>query len=106
LEIVYPPVSILAEPSVAWVDTNVARRQSAADAKAYLEFLYTAPAQETIAKYGYRPIDPEILRKHAAQLPNIHLFPVTLLAKDWDDAQQRFFAENGIFDQIYKPGVK
>jgi sulfate/thiosulfate transport system substrate-binding protein len=106
LEVVYPPVSILAEPSVAWVDSNVSRRQSAADAKAYLEFLYTAPAQETIAKYGYRPIDPEILKKHAAQFPNIDLFPVTLLAKDWDDAQQKFFAENGIFDQIYKPGVR
>jgi sulfate/thiosulfate transport system substrate-binding protein len=106
LKIVYPPVSILAEPSVAWVDSNVARRQSGADAKAYLEFLYTAPAQEAISKYGYRPIDPEILKKHSAQFPNIDLFPVTLLAKDWDDAQQKFFAENGIFDQIYKPGVR
>src|SRR6204780_3562129 len=43
LEIVYPPISILAEPSVAWVDSNVARHQNAADAKAYLEFLYTDP---------------------------------------------------------------
>jgi sulfate/thiosulfate transport system substrate-binding protein len=106
LVIVYPPVSILAEPSVAWVDSNVARRQNSADAKAYLEFLYSAPAQETIAKHGYRPIDSEILKKHAAQFPNIDLFPVTLLAKDWDDAQQKFFAENGIFDQIYKPQAK
>jgi sulfate/thiosulfate transport system substrate-binding protein len=106
LEIVYPPVSILAEPSVARVDSNVSRRQSGAEAKAYLEFLYTDPAQETNAKYGYRPINAEVLKKHAAQFPHIELFPVTLLAKDWDDAQQKFFAENGIFDQIYKPGVK
>jgi sulfate/thiosulfate-binding protein len=106
LEIAYPPVSILAEPSVAWVDSNVSRRQSAQEAKAYLEFLYTDPAQETIAKYGYRPINVEILKKHAAEFQHIDLFPVTLLAKDWDDAQQKFFAENGIFDQIYKPGTK
>lgn len=106
LEIVYPPVSILAEPSVAWVDSNVARHQNAADARAYLEFLYTDPAQETIAKYGYRPINPEILKRHAAQFPHIDLFPITLFAKDWDDAQQKFFAENGIFDQVYKPGAK
>jgi sulfate/thiosulfate transport system substrate-binding protein len=103
LEIVYPPVSILAEPSVTWVDSNVSRKRSAADAKAYLEFLYTAPAQETVAKYGYRPIDPEILKKHVSQFPKLDLFPVTLLAKDWDDAQLKFFGENGIFDQIYKP---
>jgi sulfate/thiosulfate-binding protein len=106
LEIAYPPVSILAEPSVAWVDSNVSRRQSAQEAKAYLEFLYTDPAQETIAKYGYRPINVEILKKHAAEFQHIDLFPLTLLAKDWDDAQQKFFAENGIFDQIYKPGTK
>jgi sulfate/thiosulfate transport system substrate-binding protein len=106
LQIVYPPVSILAEPSVAWVDSNVSRRQSVAEARAYLQFLYTDPAQETIAKYGYRPINVEILKKHAAQFPHIDLFPVTLVAKNWDDAQQKFFAENGIFDQIYKPVVK
>jgi sulfate transport system substrate-binding protein len=106
LEIVYPPVSILAEPSVAWVDSNVARRHTADYARAYLEFLYTAPAQETLAKYGYRPIDTEILKKHANRFPNLDLFPVTILAKDWDDAQQKFFAENGIFDVIYKPKAK
>src|SRR6202167_3634405 len=76
LEIAYPPVSILAEPSVAWVDSNVSRRQSAQEAKAYLEFLYTDPAQETIAKYGYRPINVEILKKHAAEFQHIDLFPV------------------------------
>jgi sulfate transport system substrate-binding protein len=28
---------------------------------------------------------------------------VTILAKDWDDARQKFFADNGVFDVIYKP---
>jgi sulfate transport system substrate-binding protein len=88
------------------VDGNVSRRKTTASARAYLEFLYTAPAQETMAKYGYRPIDPEILKKHADRLPKIDLFPVTILAKDWDDAQQKFFAENGIFDVVYKPKAK
>jgi len=103
LEIVYPPVSILAQPCVAWVDGNIARRHTAAYARAYLEFLYTPTAQETIARFGYRPIDPGILQRHADRLPKIDLFPVTILAKDWDDAQQKFFAENGIFDLIYRP---
>jgi len=103
LEIVYPPVSIVAEPSVAWVDKNTAHKQTTDDAKAYLEYLYTDAAQETIAKYGYRPINPAILKKHAGQFPKIDLFPVTILAKDWDDAQQKFFAENGVFDIVYKP---
>ena len=101
VEIVYPPVSIRAEPSVAWVDLNVARRKTEAYAKAYLEFLYTDQAQEAIAQHGYRPINPEILKRHADRLPQIDLFAVTILAKDWDDAQQKFFADNGIFDVIH-----
>jgi len=104
LEIVYPPVSIRAEPSVAWVDANVARRKTEAYAKAYLEYLYTDQAQETIAQHGYRPINPEVLKRHADRLPNIDLFPVTILAKDWDEAQEKFFAANGIFDVIH-PGA-
>jgi sulfate/thiosulfate transport system substrate-binding protein len=106
LDIVYPPVSIRAEPSVAWVDANVARRKTEAYAKAYLEFLYTDQAQEAIALHGYRPINLEILKKHADRLPQIDLFPVTILAKDWDEAQQKFFADNGIFDVIHPSRAK
>jgi sulfate/thiosulfate-binding protein len=106
LEIVYPPVSIRAEPSVAWVDANIARRKTEAPAKAYLEFLYTDQAQEIIARHGYRPINAAILKKHADRLPPIDLFPVTILAKDWDDAQQKFFAENGVFTVIQQAKAK
>jgi sulfate/thiosulfate transport system substrate-binding protein len=106
LEVVYPPVSILAEPYVAWVDTNVARHKTLADAKAYLEFLFTDEAQDTIAQFGYRPVKQEQLAKFASRLPPITLFPVTAIAKDWDDAQQKFFGENGIIDTVYVPKPK
>jgi sulfate/thiosulfate transport system substrate-binding protein len=106
LEIVYPPVSIRAEPSVAWVDANVARRKTETYAKAYLEFLFTDQAQESIAQHGYRPINLEILKKHANRLPQIDLFPVTILAKNWDEAQQKFFADAGIFDAIHSGQAK
>ena len=103
LEIVYPPVSIRAEPSIAWVDANVSQRKTEAYAKAYLQFLYTDQAQETMAKHGYRPINPDALKRYANRFPTIDLFPVTLIAKDWDEAQSKFFSDNGIFDMIYKP---
>ncbi len=103
LEIVYPPISIQAEPSITWVDANVTRHGSEAEAKAYLQFLYSSEAQEIIAQHGYRPIDPETLNKHAKRLPPIELFSIKAIAKDWDDAQQKFFAENGVFDGIYTP---
>jgi len=60
LQIVYPPVSILAEPYVAWVDANVARDGTLAIAQAYLQFLFTDQAQATIARHGYRPYKQSI----------------------------------------------
>ncbi|HEY1841783.1 MAG TPA: sulfate ABC transporter substrate-binding protein [Mycobacterium sp.] len=100
LEIVYPPVSIRAEPAVAWVDANLENKKIATYAKAYLEYLYTDAAQETIAQYGYRPLKPEILDRHKDRLPAIELFPISAIAKDWFDAREKFFGSNGIYDVV------
>jgi sulfate/thiosulfate transport system substrate-binding protein len=103
LELVYPKVSILAEPVVAWVDANVVKNKTEVPARAYLEFLFTDAAQEIIAKYGYRPYKPDILKLHRDRFPELNLFPITAIAKDWEDAQQRFFADNGIIETVYRP---
>jgi sulfate transport system substrate-binding protein len=102
LQIVYPPISILAEPYVAWVDANVRRRGTLEVARSYLEFLFSHAAQQIIADLGYRPSEPSIVRTTGSPLPAIILFPITAIARDWDDAQERFFAENGIIDVIMK----
>src|SRR6185369_8220284 len=73
LEIVVPPISVLAEPQVAWVDANVKRKGTAAAAKAYLEFLYTPEAQTIIAKNFYRPIDAAVKERYAKEFPDIKL---------------------------------
>ena len=104
LEIVYPPISILAEPPVAVVDANVERRHTRAAAEAYLQFLYTDAAQEIIAANFYRPINAEILRRHAATFPDIRLFAVTTIATDWTDAYAKFFDDGALFDSIYGAG--
>ncbi len=102
LEVIYPPLSIRAEPHVAVVDANVDRRGTRAVAESYLQYLYTAEAQEIIARHHYRPIDPAVRKKHAAELPEIELFPITAVARDWDNAQAKFFADGAIFDSIYQ----
>jgi sulfate/thiosulfate-binding protein len=102
-EIVYPPVSIRAEPAVAWVDSNVTDPKVAAHAKAYLSYLFTDAAQELMAQQGYRPFKPEILAKYANRLPGLELFPITALANDWADAREKFFGDNGIFDTVSAP---
>jgi sulfate/thiosulfate transport system substrate-binding protein len=69
LQLVYPPVSILAEPYVAWVDANVARNGTAAAARAYLVFLFSDRAQLTMAHLGYRPYKQQILRRQVCTCP-------------------------------------
>jgi sulfate transport system substrate-binding protein len=105
LELVYPSASIRAEPFVAVVDANVRRKGTQAAAEAYLTFLYTEEAQNILARHFYRPIEPSVLRKYPA-LREITLFPITTLAANWDEAQQRFFAEGGVFDEIYRAARK
>jgi sulfate/thiosulfate transport system substrate-binding protein len=103
LEIIYPPNSIRAEPYVAVVDVNAERKGTQAVAEAYLKFLYTDAGQETIARHFYRPINEAVLAKHGDVFPKVDLFPVTAVAPSWDAAQQKFFADGGVFDAIYKP---
>lgn len=104
LEIVYPPISILAEPHVAVVDANASRHGTADAARAYLEFLYTPEGQEIIANNHYRPTTAEAQAKFGSKFPAIKLFPVTAVAKDWTDANNKFFATGAVFDAIYTPG--
>jgi ABC-type sulfate transport system substrate-binding protein len=105
LEIVYPPVSILAEPAVAWVDANLTDPNVATYAKDYLRYLFTDAAQEVIAQYGYRPFRPEVAARHADRLPPLALFPVSAVARDWTDAREKFFGDNGILDNLMAPPV-
>jgi sulfate transport system substrate-binding protein len=101
LEVVYPSASIRAEPPVAVVDANVRRKGTGPAANAYLRFLYTAEAQEIVARHFYRPLNEEVRRRHAHTLSDIELFPIGTVARDWDAAQRRFFTEDGVFDAIY-----
>jgi sulfate transport system substrate-binding protein len=100
-EIVTPSLSILAEPSVAVVDRNVEKHGTAEVAKAYLEFLYTPAAQEIIAANFYRPRNAEVAAKYAKMFPQLKLLTIDKDFGGWKAAQQRHFADGGVFDQIY-----
>lgn len=100
-EVVYPSISILAEPPVAVVDKIAARKGTTRVAQAYLEYLYTPVAQEIAAKYGFRALDTAVARRHAAQFPAIRLVRLTELGKDWQELQKKHFDDGGLFDRIY-----
>jgi len=101
-QIVVPSVSILAEPPVAWVDANVAKHHTEALSKAYLEFLYTPVAQRIACKWGYRPRLTSVLGTCGTSFARTDLTTIANFG-GWTAAAQRFFADGGIFDQVYSP---
>ncbi|MCI6560423.1 MAG: sulfate ABC transporter substrate-binding protein [Ruminococcus sp.] len=101
-EIITPSVSILAQPSVAVVDSVVDKRGTREAATEYLSYLYSDEAQRVAGKNYYRPSDPEILNEFA----DVFDLDVNLVTIDdfggWDKAQTEHFADGGVFDQIYE----
>jgi len=102
-EIVTPSLSILTEPPVAVVE-DVARKHGTTEvATEYLEYLYSKEGQEIIGKNFYRPTDPEIAAKYAKQFKPLELIKIDQFG-GWNVAQNKFFADEGVFDQIYGAG--
>jgi len=99
-EIVVPPVSILAEPPVAVVESVAARRGTQEIARAYLEFLYSPAGQELAARHHYRPRDPEVAARYAARFPKVGLFTIDARFGGWAKAQPAHFGEGGEFDRL------
>lgn len=106
LDLVYPPISIRAEPHVAVVDANVDRKKTRAAAEAYLRYLYTDEGQEIIAGHFYRPGNDAVLKRHSALFPSLRLFSVREIAASFADAHKQLIGEGGVFDTIYKPKAR
>lgn len=105
-DIVTPPTSVLAEPPVAVVDSNVAASGNGEVAAAYLQYLYSAEGQTIAAKNHYRPSRPELVEDKTLLegFPEIKLVSIDdPLFGGWATAQPKHFGDGGIFDQIYVP---
>ena len=103
LTIIYPSVSILAEPPVAVVDQYTLQHGQRPLATAYLQYLYSKEGQEIIARNFYRPRDPAVAAEFAKQYPTLNLATIGDFG-GWGSVQQKFFADGGVFDQIYSKG--
>ncbi|WP_374408410.1 sulfate ABC transporter substrate-binding protein [Hydrogenophaga sp.] len=101
-DVVYPSLSILAEPAVTVVDKNVDKKGSRAVATAYLEYLYSEEGQDIIGKNFYRPvISAKAQAKYAKQFPKLNLFKIDDAFGGWEKAPKEHFADGASFDQIY-----
>ena len=101
VDIVYPSLSILAEPPVTVVDKNVERKGTRKVAEAYLNYLYTDEGQDIAGKNFYRPISAKAQAKYVKQLPKLNLFTLESAFGSWDKVGKEHFADGAQFDQIY-----
>ncbi len=100
-EIVTPSVSILAQPSVAVVDSNAKAHGTKEAAEAYLKYLYSDEAQRLAGENYYRPSNEAILEEFSDQF---HLDMNLVTIDDfggWDEAYNKYFNDDAVFDQIY-----
>src|SRR5436309_6682609 len=85
---VAPKATILIENPVAVTSTT----KHATEAKAFVKFLYTAPAQSLFAETGYRPVLKSVQKKFRFTNPK-QLFTIGYVG-GWTKAQKKFFDPN------------
>ena len=101
-EVVYPKISILAESPVAVVDKVVDKLGTRKTATAYLQYLYSEPAQEIIAKHFFRPRSEAAFQKYAANFKPVTLFTIDEVFGGWKQAQKKHFDDGAEFDKLYQ----
>jgi sulfate transport system substrate-binding protein len=100
-DLMYPPISIVADLPVSVVDKVVDKRGTRKVAEAYLQYLYSPEAQDLAAQFELRPRDAKIAKKYAKTLPPLKLFTVDEVFGSLKQAQAEHFRDGGVFDQFY-----
>ncbi|AOM39326.1 sulfate ABC transporter substrate-binding protein [Xenorhabdus hominickii] len=105
-QVIVPPVDILAEFPVTWVDKNVQKNGTETAAKAYLNYLYSPPAQQIIANFNYRVIDKDVMNAQQTRFPATKLFRLEEQFGSWPQVMKIHFNTGGTLDQLLMEGHK
>jgi sulfate transport system substrate-binding protein len=102
-EIVYPSMSILAEPAVAIVEKNADKKGLRDVAEEYLNYLYSAEGQTIAAKNFYRPSRRNLVPKNELErFKDLELINIRDSFGGWSAAYKKHFADGGTYDRIMK----
>lgn len=100
-EVIYPSYSAYTPVLVAEVNKNTAMNGTQQQARAYLRYLWSEPAQELAAKKYFRPSNEKIFKKYTALFPSVETFDVNEKFGNWQTINQRHFVDNALFDRLY-----
>ena len=101
-EVVVPKVSILSEFPVAWLDKNTEAKGTTDAAKAYLQYLYSEPAQRLLAENYYRVRDEKVQAEYKERFPDVQLKTVEDIGGSWEKVMKEHFNNGGLLDQLQK----
>ena len=101
VDAIHPSASIVAENPVAIVERTVKKKNTAEQAKAYIDFIYSPEGQEIAAKHNIRPRNEAVLKKYASAFKPIKLFTVDQYFGSMAEAQKVHFNDGGQFDKLY-----
>lgn len=101
-DVVVPKISVLAEFPVAVVEKVAAAKGTSKAAQAYLDYLYSADAQEILASFFYRVHHPDVVAAHTAQFPALKLVAVESVFGDWQKINEEHFATGATLDQLLR----
>lgn len=100
IEIVYPTLSIVAEPSVAVINTTVDAKGTRDVAEEYLKFMYTPEIQQLIMEHYYRPCQSELMEGKKELFKELELFLFSDVFGTWKSVQEEHFSNAGLFEQM------
>ncbi|MCE2926415.1 MAG: sulfate ABC transporter substrate-binding protein [Rickettsiales bacterium] len=99
-DIIYPSITILAEPPVAVVEGVAKEKGTLEAAHEYLAYLYSDEAQKLGAKHFMRSTTPAILAEYNQLFPSISAVNIKRFG-GWAEVQKRHFDDGGVYDSIY-----
>jgi sulfate transport system substrate-binding protein len=98
---VIPATNISIENPVAVVDQVVDRRGTRQVAEAFAKFLFAPTAQQDYVSVGFRPTNAAVQKATASRFPKVTKLYTVREFGGWEAIDKKFFADGGIFDQIF-----
>jgi sulfate transport system substrate-binding protein len=100
LQSVLPSLSVRADFPVAVVDKVVDRHGTRPLATAYLQFLFSEPGQDILARNFNRVRSPQAMQRYQAQFPAVRLVSIEEQFGGWAAVAAQHFAEGGVLDTL------
>ncbi len=96
-----PKSTILIQNPAALVDTYVEKHGTRDAAAAFLDFLATPDAQRAFAKFGFRPVDPEVAKEVETKFPRVEdLWTIDDLG-GWPKVLEEIYGPQGVWTKVF-----